>query len=46
MNELSKLKNEFKVRDNKKYEVKIIINNAVYSKEAINQIQGLYYFVF
>ncbi len=38
---------EFKVRSNKKYEVKAIIDNAVYGQQtnSSNQILGFYYFV-
>ncbi len=36
---------EFEAGDNKKYEIKAIINSMVYGKEAYNQMPGLYYFV-
>ncbi len=36
---------KFEVGDNKEYEVKAIINSAVYDKEANNQMPGLYYLV-
>ncbi len=36
---------EFEAGDNKEYEVKAIIDSAVYGKEANNQILGLYYLV-
>ncbi len=36
---------EFEAKGNKEYEVKIIINNAVYSQQANDQIPGLYYLV-
>ena len=37
---------EFEARGNKKYEVKAIIDNAMYSQQAnSNQIPGLYYLV-
>ncbi len=37
---------EFEARDNKEFEVKAIIGNAVYGQQANNsQMPGLYYFV-
>ena len=37
---------EFEARDNKEYEVKAIINNAVYGKQANNdKMLGIYYFI-
>ena len=38
---------EFKAGDNKEYEVKTIIDNAMYGQQTnhSNQIPGLYYFV-
>ena len=44
MNKLLKPK-EFKTRNNKEYEVKIIINNTIFGKETNGQIPGLYYCV-
>ncbi len=39
-------KKEFEAIDNKKYEVKIIIDSAIYSKEMTNgQMLGLYYLI-
>lgn len=38
-------KKEIEVGNNKKYRVEATINGAVYSKEANNQILGLYYLV-
>ncbi len=45
MNKLSKSEKELEARNNKKYEVKVIINSAIYGKETNNQISGLYYLV-
>ncbi len=42
---LPKPKIELKSKDEKKYEVKTIINNVVYGKDANNQIPKLYYLV-
>ena len=36
---------KFEIRDNKKYEIKAIINNTVYGKEANNQMPGFYSFI-
>ena len=37
---------EFEAKNNKKYEVKAIIDSAIYSQQANNdQMLGLYYFV-
>ncbi len=36
---------EFEVGDNKEYEVKAIIDSAVYSQQANDQMPGLYYVV-
>ncbi len=36
---------EFEAGDNKEYEVKAIIDNAVYDQQANDQIPGLYYLV-
>ena len=36
---------KFEPGNNKKYEVKAIINNAIYSQQANNQMLGFYYFV-
>ena len=36
---------EFDTRDDKKYKVKAIINNMMYSKKANNQISIFYYLV-
>ncbi len=36
---------KFEAGDDKAYEVKTIINSAVYGKEANNQIPGLYYLI-
>lgn len=44
-NILSKPKSKFKVRNNKKYEVKSIINSMVYDKEVKSHILGFYYLV-
>ncbi len=38
-------KKEFNAKNNKKYEVKSIINNMVYSKEVESQIPELYYLI-
>ena len=45
VNELLELKQELNARDNKKYEVKTICNNKVYTKEAIDKLPRLYYLV-
>ncbi len=42
---LSKLECEFEARDNKKYEVEVIIGSAMYDKKANNQMLSLYYHV-
>ncbi len=42
---LPELEKKFEARNNKKYEVKTIINSAVYSKKVNNQMLGLHYFV-
>ncbi len=42
---LLKLEKKFKAKNNKEYGVKAIMNNAVYSKEANNQMPGFYYLV-
>lgn len=44
-NTLLKPKKEFEARNNKKYEVKSIVNNAVYSKKVKNQLSSLYYLI-
>ncbi len=36
---------EFEIGDNKEYEVKAIIDSAVYNQQANNQMPGLYYLV-
>lgn len=36
---------EFEAEDNKEYKVKLIINSAVYSKEANSQMPDFYYLV-
>ncbi len=37
---------DVEARDNKEYEVEVIINNAVFGQQAnSNQMSGLYYFV-
>ncbi len=36
---------EFEAGDNKEYEVKAIIDSAVYGQQANNQMPGLYYLV-
>ncbi len=36
---------EFEAGDNKEYEVEAIINSALYSQQANNQMPGLYYLV-
>ncbi len=36
---------EFEAGDNKEYEVKAIINSAMYGQQANNQMPGLYYLV-
>ena len=36
---------EFKTGNNKKYKVDSIWNNAVYAKESVCQLPGLYYLV-
>ncbi len=36
---------EFETRDNKEYEVKAIIDSAVYGQQANDQMSGLYYLV-
>ncbi len=38
-------KKEFEARDNKEYKVEAIINSAVYSQQANNQMPDLYYLV-
>ena len=38
-------KREFEVRNNKKYEVKTIINSVIYSHKVENQLLSLYYLV-
>ncbi len=43
--ELLKLEREFEARNNKEYEVKVIIDSVVYGKEVNNQISGFYYLV-
>ena len=47
-NDLLQLELEQKLdaRDDKRYELKIIYDNIVYTKEAIGQLLGLYYLVF
>lgn len=42
---LLKLEKEFEARDNKQYEVKVIIDSVIYGKKANNQIPGFYYLV-
>ncbi len=42
---LPKPEKEFEIGDNKKYEVEAIINSAVYSQLANDQMPGLYYLV-
>ena len=41
MNELP----EFEADNNKKYKVKVILDNAVYAKEVNRYLSGLYYLV-
>ena len=36
---------EFEAGDDKKYEVNGIWNNAVYARESVGQLPGLYYLV-
>ncbi len=36
---------EFEIGDNKEYEVKAIIDSAVYGQQANNQIPSLYYLI-
>ena len=36
---------KFKAKDNKEYEVKVIIDSAVYGQQANNQMPGFYYLV-
>ena len=36
---------EFQFRDNKDYEVKVIIDNAIYGQQTNNQIPSLYYLI-
>ena len=36
---------EFEARDNKEYEVKTMIDSAVYGQQVNNQISGLYYLI-
>ena len=36
---------EFEAANNKKYEVKAIINNVMYNKQANNEISGFYYLI-
>ena len=38
-------KSEFDASDNKKYEVKAIIDSTVYAKEAEEYLLGLYYLI-
>lgn len=45
VDKLSELKRELEAGNNKKYEVKIIIDSAVYDKKANNQLPGLYYLI-
>ena len=42
---LLKSKSECEIKDDKKYEIKTIINSVVSNKEIINQIPALYYLV-
>ncbi len=42
-NALPELEKEFEVGNNKKYQVKSIINSIVYGKKAESQILSLYY---
>ena len=36
---------EFKAKNNKKYEIKSIINSAVYGQQVNDQMPSLYYFI-
>ncbi len=36
---------EFEARDNKEYEVEVIIDSVVYGQQANDQMPGLYYLV-
>ncbi len=42
---IPELKKEFKTKDDKKYEVKAIINSIMYGKEVNNQLPNFYYHV-
>ena len=44
-NFLLKLKKKFKVKNNKKYKVKAIVDSVVYNHKANNQISNLYYLI-
>ncbi len=44
-NTLSKLKQEFKVRNNKKYKIKVISNSIIFDKEVKSQLLSFYYLV-
>ena len=47
MNELFlELEPEFDADDNKKYEVEVIIDSAIYTKKAERHLSGLYYLIF
>ncbi len=37
---------KFEAEDNKKYEIKAIIDSAVYGQQANNQMPSLYYLIF